>query len=51
MNDEVHFLACRYTSKSSTSWYYHFGCVQPGMPKVPKISLNVFSISPEKHER
>ena len=24
-------------TKSSTSWYYHFGCVKPGMPKVPKI--------------
>ena len=28
----------------------HFGCVQPGMPKVPKIkSLHILVISLEKH--
>ena len=27
----------------------YFGHVQPGMPKVPKISLHIFAISPEKH--
>ena len=33
----------------STSWYYHFGCVQPGIAKVLKTrSLHVFAISPEK---
>ena len=44
------FLACRETLKSSTSWYYLFGFVQPGMHKVPQIkSLHIFAISPEKH--
>ena len=42
------FMACRWTSKFSTRWYYHFECGWPGMPKVPKISLHVFTISPEK---
>ena len=28
------FLQCRETSKFSTNWYYHFGCVYPDMPKV-----------------
>ena len=28
---------------------YYFGCVSPGMPKVPKIrSLSIFATSPEK---
>ena len=36
MNDEV----------DSTSRYDHFGCKQPGMPKVPKIrSLYIFAIN------
>ena len=36
--------------KSSTSWFYHFGCIQPGMPKIPKIrSLHIFAVSSEKH--
>ena len=26
-------------------------CVQLGMPEVPKISLHIFAISPEKHEK
>ena len=43
-------LACRQTSKFSTSWYYHFGCAYPDMPKVRKIrSLHIYAISPEKH--
>ena len=44
------FLACRETSKLSSSWHYHFGCVYPDMPKVPKIrSMHIYAISPEKH--
>ena len=36
--------------KSSAGWYYDFGCVQPGMPKVPKIkNLHIVAISPKKH--
>ena len=34
--------------KSSKSWYYHFSYVWPDMPKVPKISLYIFVVSPEK---
>ena len=30
---------------------HHFGCVYPGMSKVPKMSLHIFAISPEKHGR
>ena len=49
MSDEVYFLTYRKKSKFSTSWYYHFGCAQLGMPKVPKIrSSHIFAISPEK---
>ena len=34
------------------SWYYHFGCVKPDMPKVPKIgSLHIFAIPLGKHGR
>ena len=36
--------------KPSTCWYYHFGCVQPGMSIVRKIrSLHIFTMSQEKH--
>ena len=35
--------------KSSTSWYYHFGCVQSGLLKVPIIRSLYFTTSPEKH--
>ena len=32
------------------SWHYQFWCVQPVMPKEPKIrSLHIFAISPEKN--
>ena len=49
VNDEVYFwLADKH--KTSTSRYYHFECVQPGMSKVRKIrSLHIFAISPEKY--
>ena len=30
---------------------HHSGCVYPGMSKVPKMSLHIFAISPEKHGR
>ena len=44
------FLACRETSKFSTSWYHHFGCAYLDMPKVPRIwRFHVYAISPEKH--
>ena len=32
------FFASRQTQKFSASWYYNFGCAQPGMPRVPKIT-------------
>ena len=34
---EVHLFACRWTSKFSISWYYHYRVVSLGKPKVPKI--------------
>ena len=38
--------------KFFTSWYYHFRCVWPSLPKVSNIrSLLIFAISPEKHGR
>ena len=36
------FFACRKTSKISSNWYYHFRCVWPGMPKLPKITIFLF---------
>ena len=46
------FLTWRKTSKFSTSWFYHIGCVYLGMPKVPKIRiLHIFAISLEKYGR
>ena len=29
-------------SKVSSKWYYHFKCVWPGMPKLPKIKILLF---------
>ena len=31
--------------KDSSNWYYHFRCVWPGMPKLPKITSLLFAIS------
>ena len=40
------FLPCRYASKVSWNWYYHFRCMWSGMPILPKItSLLFFAIS------
>ena len=36
------FFACRKTSNISSNWYYHFRCVWPGMPKLPKITSFIF---------
>ena len=48
------FLAWIETSNSSSSLHYHFGCVQPGMSKVPKIRiLHIFEVDflpTNKHE-
>ena len=49
MNDEVCFWHADKHLKSSTSSYYHFGCLQPGISKLPKISLHIFAISSEEH--
>ena len=49
VNNEVYFWHAD-KHKTSASWYYRFGCVQPGMSKVRKIrSFHIFAISPEKH--
>ena len=50
MNDEVYFWhADKHLSLLQVDTII-FECVQPGMPKVPKIrSLHIFAISPEKH--
>ena len=47
---EVDFFACRYTSKVSSNWYYHFRCMWPGMPKLPKINKFVLSLQYLKRE-
>ena len=31
-----------WTSKAFTNWYYHFRCMWPGMPKLPRITSLVF---------
>ena len=37
--------------KFSASWYCHFGCEKPSMPKIPKIeNFHIFAISFEKTE-
>ena len=43
-------ISCPKINTNVISWYYHLGCVQPGMPKIPKVrSLHIFAISPEKY--
>ena len=43
-------ICCPKINTKVISWYYRLGCVQPGMPKIPKVrSLHIFAISPEKH--
>ena len=51
MNDEVYFWRADKHQSLLQVDTIHLGCVLPDMPKVPKISLHIFSISPEKHER
>ena len=36
------FFACIWSSKVSSNWYYHFRCVLPGTPKLPKITSFLF---------
>ena len=43
------FLTCRKKLKFSTTWYYHFRCAYPGIPKLPKTrSLHIFATSSGK---
>ena len=50
MNDEVYLWHADKHRNLLQVDTIHFGCVQPGMPKIPKIrSLDIFAISPEKH--
>ena len=36
------FFPCRYTSKVFSTWYDHFRCVSPGMPKLPETTSLLF---------
>ena len=36
------FFACWQMLKAFSNWYYHFRCVWPGMPKLPKITSLLF---------
>ena len=49
VNDEVYLW---YADKHRGFYkYYHFECAYSDMPKVPKISLYIFAISPKNRER
>ena len=49
VNDEVYFWHAGKRRSLLQVDTINFGCVQPGMPKVPKKrSLHIFAISPEK---
>ena len=43
--ESVLIFACKYTSKVSSNWCYHFRCLWPGMPKLFKITNLLFLCS------
>ena len=45
VKDEFNLFACRWTSKVSSNWYYHFRYEWPNMPKLPKITSFLFLCS------